>query len=282
MTRGSCLCGEIAYEVRGEPEHMTHCHCTMCRKIHGSLFATYVMVPKENFSWMKGAERAVSYESSPGFTRAFCRTCGSVIPVVDDDEDVAMPAGNLESDCGVRPEAHIFVKSKAPWYTITDDLPQYDAYDPGTDLPDIALGSRGSGRHGVVGGSCLCGAVGFEYEGSPKFMMNCHCSRCQRVKGAAHASNVFVAPDAFRWLKGEELVITYKLPEAERFGHAFCGRCGSSVARVVPGAPVVNVPAGSLDDPPGIEPRGHIYVAYKAPWFELSDDLPRFDELPPS
>ena len=79
----------------------------------------------------------------------------------------------------------------------------------------------------------------------------------------------------------EDEVLTYKLPEAERFGSAFCRTCGSPVARRASGAPVVNIPAGGLDDDPGARPGAHIYVASKAPWFELTDELPRFEETPP-
>jgi len=281
MVNASCLCGDVVYRLEGDVTHMTHCHCSMCRKIHGSAFATYAGVKKSGFQWVHGAERVVSYESSPGFMRAFCPTCGSVAPTVDEEQDVFVPAGNLLDDCGARPQAHIFVTSGASWYEITDDLPRFDAYPPGLDFPVIEQSPRGTHRPGVVGGSCLCGAVAFEYEGEPKFMMNCHCTRCRRAKSAAHASNVFVDAASFRWLKGEDNVTSYKLPEAERFGHAFCRTCGSSMPRVVAGAPLVNVPAGALDDDPGVRPKAHIFIGSKAPWFEPSDDLPKFDEMPP-
>ena len=281
MVRGSCLCGDIVYEIEGEFQDMSHCHCSMCRKMHGTAFATYVGIPSEGLRWVSGEDRATRYESSPGFIRAFCSSCGSVVPSPSKGESVMyVAAGNLEGDCGVRPEVHIFAKSKASWYTITDALPQFDEYPPDDDSPTVPQAPRSAGRDGVVGGSCLCGGVAFEYEGKPKMMMNCHCTRCRRAKSAAHASNVFVDPANFRWLKGEDQVVSYKLPEAERFGHAFCRTCGSSVARLAPGAPVVNIPAGALDDDPGIRPGAHIYVASKAPWFELTDDLPRYDEMP--
>lgn len=282
MVGGSCLCGDIVYEIEGQFQYMAHCHCSMCRKIHGSAFATYVGAPTEGFRWVSGEDRMTKYPSSPGFERAFCSTCGSVVPSPDEKTQLSfVPAGNLEEDCVVRPEAHIFVASKAPWYTITDNLPQFDEYPPGMDMETVSLSDRSGKKEGAVSGSCLCGAVAFEYEGAPKFMMNCHCSRCRRVKGAAHASNVFVDPATFRWTKGENEVVSYKLPEAERFGNAFCRICGSSVPRHAAGAPAVNVPAGSLDDAPGVAPRAHIYIGSKASWFEPTDDVPCFEEMPP-
>ncbi len=285
--RGRCLCGEIVYELNGELRHMTHCHCSMCRKAHGAAFATYVAVLARGFRWVSGQDEVTRYESSPGFLRSFCPRCGSVAPTPDDDGGIStdgdlvfVPAGNLEGDFGTRPEAHIFVASKAPWYTITDALPQFEEYPSDSALPSVAQAPRHSARRGHVAGSCLCGAVAFEYAGTPKVMMNCHCSRCRRAKSAAHASNVFVDPARFSWTEGEDRVVTYRLPDAKRFGHAFCRTCGSSVARAVPGAPVVNVPVGALDDDPGTRPRAHIYVASKAPWFEITDGLPRHAEMP--
>lgn len=73
----------------------------------------------------------------------------------------------------------------------------------------------------------------------------------------------------------------FDLPGAERFGINFCPTCGGNVPRVSVKAGVVNVPAGSLDGDPGIAPAHHIYVASKAPWFEISDDLPQYPEAPP-
>ena len=280
MVRATCLCGDITYEIEPPFDEMHHCHCLMCRKAHGSAFATLVVAPADRLHWLSGEERVARYESSPGFLRGFCPRCGSVVPDVIDGA-AYVPAGAMEEDPGIRAGSHIFVASKAPWYQITDDVPQHDAYAPGDDLPEIDQAPRSHGRDGVVGGSCLCGKVAFEYEGEPKFMMNCHCSRCQRARSAAHASNVFVAEEAMRWIRGEDQVTVYRLPGAKRFGHAFCRTCGSPVARKLPDAPMYNIPAGALDDDPGVRPKAHIFVASKAPWFEPTDDLPRYDEMPP-
>ena len=74
----------------------------------------------------------------------------------------------------------------------------------------------------------------------------------------------------------------YALPEARYFGTAFCRRCGSGLPRVSAGRGTVVVPAGTLDVDPGIRPSAHIYTAFKAAWFEITGDIPRYAELPPS
>ena len=111
-------------------------------------------------------------------------------------------------------------------------------------------------------------------------MMYCHCSRCRKVKGAAHATNAFVKPDVFEWTKGADNVRVYDLPGADRFGNSFCIDCGSSMPRKAENSPLFNVPAGSLDDEPGVPPKGHIYVGSMAPWYHIEDSLPQHEEMP--
>ena len=152
---------------------------------------------------------------------------------------VSLPAGNLDGELGLEPQGHIFAGSRAPWYTITDALPQYDTYPPRirrarwpTERPALDPPSPG-----VVRGSCLCGDVAFELRGTPLRMTNCHCSRCRRGRSAAHATNLVYPLDAFSWVRGESQVADFQLPDARYFGTAFCRRCGSDVARVFDGAP---------------------------------------------
>lgn len=276
---GRCLCGDIGYTLDGPFLSMLHCHCSMCRKHHGSAFQTEVAAPASAFRWQQGVDGLASYTSSPGFERTFCPRCGSTMPPSEEGGDVIfVPAGNLEEDPQIAPRMHIFAGSKAPWYTITDDLPQHETCPPGYDAPRIdrpvlpANPSADSCR-----GSCLCGAISFRFSGRPRAMRNCHCSRCRLSRAAAHATNLFVAPDVFEWLQGEERVRGFDLPGTERFGANFCGDCGSLVPRLS-AVGVWNIPAGSLDDDPGAVPEGHIFVGSKAPWFEISDSLVRHDE----
>jgi hypothetical protein len=190
-----------------------------------------------------------------------------------------VPAGLLDDDPKVRPEAHIFVESKSEYYQIHDDLPQHTHYGDG-DLSRVVNTPEVAATPGKITGGCLCGDVEFSYTGTPKFVMNCHCSRCRKVKSAAHATNAFVPADDFIWEKGEDQVLRYDLPEADSFGHCFCGRCGSSLPRKSATNGMMNIPVGSLDSAPGADARGHIFTSYKAPWFEISDELPQWDEMP--
>jgi hypothetical protein len=282
MNQGSCLCGAIRFEVEGPINLMGHCHCSMCRKHHGSLFATFVAVPVKQFRWLAGERGVNTYRSSPNGSRSFCGTCGSVVPGVMPEIDMAfVPAGNLEGDPGVRPQSHMFVGSKADWYTITDDLPRYDKYPPGFDAPDNVRPSVAP-KAGYALGSCLCADVAFEIEGAPTVVRNCHCSRCRRARSAAYATNLFYPAERFGWTRGQDKVADFKLPGARFFATAFCRRCGSSLPRVSPERGIVLVPAGSLDTDPGMQPTMHIFVGSKASWFEITDALPQFAEGPPS
>jgi hypothetical protein len=188
--------------------------------------------------------------------------------------------GALTEDPGVKPQFHIFVGSKAPWHEITDDLPQYDTYPPPFSGTPVARPPRGVSAT-ATGGSCLCGAVTYEYTGTRILMRNCHCTRCQLGRSAAHASNVFVAAEQFRWLTGQSLVTAYDLPGAARFGIDFCSTCGGAVPRPSRGTGRMVIPAGTLDVDPGIRPACHMFVAYKAPWFDITDDRPQFPEAAP-
>ena len=81
MTVGHCLCGTVRYEIDGPFVNMLHCHCSMCRKHHGTAFVTWAAAPLVRLSHCSaGADSIVRYPSSPGLHRSFCRHCGSVVP----------------------------------------------------------------------------------------------------------------------------------------------------------------------------------------------------------
>jgi hypothetical protein len=134
----------------------------------------------------------------------------------------------------------------------------------------------------VIRGSCLCGAVSYELTGAPVWAHNCHCQRCRKIRGSAFASNLFVPLDAIRYTRGEDLLESFKLPEAERFTHVFCKACGSSLPFLNTDRGVVVVPMGSLDDDPEHPPQAHIFVDSKAPWFTITDSLPQYSEQRPA
>jgi len=137
-------------------------------------------------------------------------------------------------------------------------------------------------RAGITEGSCLCGEVAYEFSGAPVRMMNCHCSRCRLGRAAAHATNVFCKLDQFRWVRGASLVTEYKVADARFHTVAFCSRCGAKMPRPSPDRGIVVVPAGSLDTDPGLRAQAHIFVADKAPWFDITGPLPQFPGMPPA
>jgi hypothetical protein len=281
MIKGSCLCGTVSYEASGPFNTMMSCHCSMCRKHHGSAFATYVSLPLESFRWLSGEAELLSYQSSDQGGRNSCGVCGSTVPLTVPDHGLAfLPAGPLEGELSVMPQAHIFVGSKAPWYTITDDLTQYDEYPPEYATPGVQRPTV-QARTGATAGSCLCGEVAFEVDDPPMFMQSCHCSRCRRARGAAHGTNIFYKANQFLWMKGEELVSSYKVPESKFYTTSFCSRCGSSMPSVSREHNIAVIPAGCLDTDPPMRPQRHIFTASKAPWFMITDSLPQFTEGPP-
>lgn len=129
-------------------------------------------------------------------------------------------------------------------------------------------------------GSCLCGEVAYEIDPPIKIFQYCHCSRCRKFTGSAHASNLFVPPAQFRWLKGEELVGRFEEPKAKYFATCFCKNCGSSLPWEVKGGKNVVIPAGTLDDDPGLKPQQSIFWDHRAAWYEETCDLNKYAEFP--
>ena len=123
--RGSCLCGAVRYEAGPPVGPMGHCHCSTCRKAHGTAFSTTLRVARAEFRWTAGEQLLSSFESSPGKRRTFCSVCGSqLIAAWDREDQIILRAGCLDGDPGVRPVAHIWTSLAAPWYAIEDELPQ--------------------------------------------------------------------------------------------------------------------------------------------------------------
>ena len=127
MIRGSCLCGDVRFEIDGVLKGASHCHCSMCRKAHGAAFRSRAGVKAEDFRWLQGEDLVTWYETSSGTHRGFCRVCGAkLLSRFDFDPNwYGLPLGALDEDPGVKPKRHVFAADKAPWYEITDDLPQH-------------------------------------------------------------------------------------------------------------------------------------------------------------
>ena len=133
----------------------------------------------------------------------------------------------------------------------------------------------------ILKGSCLCGAVKFEVSGAPTRFYHCHCSRCRKVTGTGHASNIFLQPATLSWLSGDELVHVFKVPEAKRFTNSFCATCGSRLPRQAKDSDMVMIPAGSLDDAAPIAPQARIFFESRAHWSCTDDVIPVYAEFPP-
>jgi hypothetical protein len=103
----------------------------MCRKQHGSAFATYATVDPDRFRWNSGEDDIARYESSPGEDRVFCRICGSTLAGMEQGRVTSITLGTVDGDPGIRPRSHIFTDSRASWHEITDDLPRFPEWSPG-------------------------------------------------------------------------------------------------------------------------------------------------------
>jgi hypothetical protein len=272
---GTCLCGVVRWSYDRVATSMLHCHCSICRKHHGTLFATFVSGPLSTFHWRAGTECIGSWQSSPRGRRSFCSRCGSKVPGVNHEANqVWMPAGTLEGEFGIRPQMHLFVGSRVPFHRIDDGLPQYQTYPPEWHAVVVETPPRCSA--GGVTGSCACGDLRFELLQRPLRMHHCHCARCRRARGSAHATNVIYGIDALSYTQGESQLVDFDLPGAEFFGASFCASCGGAMPRRSPARGVVVVPIGSLDDDPKTEPLAHQFVASKAAWYEIHDRVPQF------
>jgi hypothetical protein len=128
--KGSCLCGAVRFELTSAILSMGNCHCEMCRKQHGTAFSTYCQVLKSGLRIREGESHVQRYASSDFAERSFCANCGTKLTFTIHDlpDRIWVSAGALDDDPGLVPEYHIFVGSKAPWYEISDEIPQYEGY----------------------------------------------------------------------------------------------------------------------------------------------------------
>lgn len=127
MIRGSCLCNAVRFEITEPLEEMHHCHCSRCRKAHGAAFSTFARTRRSGLRFLCGEEKVRDFRSSPHVLRSFCEECGSNLFFHFDllADAIWVAVGSLDDDPGMRPGAHIFVASKAPWHAITDELRQF-------------------------------------------------------------------------------------------------------------------------------------------------------------
>lgn len=130
MIKGGCQCGKVTYEADSTISDLSHCHCSMCRKLHGAAFATFASVAGESFRWSEGEDILRTYASSDKIDRKFCSNCGSQLVVFYKPEPdlVYLTMGTVDGNPECPPDYHQFAGSKAPWHEITDGKPQHDAW----------------------------------------------------------------------------------------------------------------------------------------------------------
>jgi hypothetical protein len=140
--KGSCLCGNVNYELSEELGDFGYCHCTSCRKASGTAHAANAPISRSHFHLQSGGDSLREYESSPGKFRAFCSRCGSPIYayLCASPNMLRIRLGSLDTPFTKQPKAHTFVSDKAPWEPITDRIPQFDCWAPKDVL--LQLGSR--------------------------------------------------------------------------------------------------------------------------------------------
>jgi hypothetical protein len=127
----------------------------------------------------------------------------------------------------------------------------------------------------TLNGKCECGAVRYRVADAFVYAANCHCSNCRASTGSAFKPFAGIERDKLEILQGADTLLVWGDDDAN---HTRCGICGSLLYSVVREGAYVHVAMGSLADDPSIRPTGHIFVGSKAPWFEITDDLPQSEE----
>jgi hypothetical protein len=130
-----------------------------------------------------------------------------------------------------------------------------------------------------INGSCLCGQIRYRINGPLTGVLNCHCSMCRKAHGAAFRTRAAVKTEDFEWLAGKHLLTRYQSSPGEH--RTFCSVCGSNLVTIFDSNPQwLGFPLGTLDDDPGVKPEFHVFVGSKAPWHDITDELPQWSEFP--
>lgn len=125
---GRCYCGAVHYAVDGPFAYALNCHCSQCRRRTGSAFKPFAGIAREHVRVTRGESDLVLLGTATN-NHTSCARCGTLLfSVVQDGARIHVSLGTIEGDPGIRPRAHIFVGSKAPWYAITDGLPQFEGF----------------------------------------------------------------------------------------------------------------------------------------------------------
>jgi hypothetical protein len=125
---GECYCRAVGYTVADEFAYAMNCHCSNCRRTTGAAFKPFAGIARDKLSVIRGGDSLEIFGNEANHN-AHCGRCGSLLySVVRDGAFVHVAMGTLVDDPSIRPMAHVFTGSKAPWFAITDDLPQYEEH----------------------------------------------------------------------------------------------------------------------------------------------------------
>lgn len=126
VVRGSCLCGEVRFEIDGRVSPIGLCHCSKCRKATGTGAVCDLMTSARSLRFTQGEARVRHFMQPSGYRTAFCEQCGSPMPKPQRNGKLWwVPAGSLDDDPLVGIAAHIYVDSKAPWDVIPEGVEQF-------------------------------------------------------------------------------------------------------------------------------------------------------------
>jgi hypothetical protein len=125
--RGSCFCGAVAFEVTLPTLFCAHCHCTMCRRVHGAGYVTWIAVPYPQFRMVSGSEHLAVHHSSEHGRRSFCDVCSSSLfcESTHQPDQIDIVLANLADKIDRDPQAHYYFSDRAEWIAIADDLPRF-------------------------------------------------------------------------------------------------------------------------------------------------------------
>ena len=137
------------------------------------------------------------------------------------------------------------------------------------------MSSEDSANERVLRGRCECGTVRYTVADAFLYAANCHCSQCRAATGSAFKAFAGIERDKLELTEGQDSLLIFG---EEDLNNTRCGACGSLLFSVVRDGAYVHVALGSLVDAPSIRPTEHIFVGSKAPWFEITDNLPQFEE----
>jgi hypothetical protein len=140
---GSCLCGEVRFEVQPPYPDLYQCHCSLCRKQGGSVSNTGLIVAADRFRWLAGEPLITTWQKSTGFRSHFCSRCGAPVPnPLRDTGYVWVASGLLDGDAPLRIAAQLYVGSRAPWARIPPGMHEFAEAPPMRELIALLHGGR--------------------------------------------------------------------------------------------------------------------------------------------